>query len=382
MLHSGGWRIGRVFGIDIEINATWLIIFFLFALSFGETFLRWEPVHGRLFPGGVWPWVIGFITGIIFFACLLAHELSHSFIATRNGISIERITLFIFGGVAQMKEDVTDAATEFKMAIAGPLVTFAIAGIFYLLLLAAYAAQSGPALVAPLRTLVEINVFIGVFNLLPGFPLDGGRVLRSFLWKRSGNLQKATRVASIGGQAVAIIVMLSGIAVSFITGSWVTGAWAVLIGIFLFRLAQASYQQTLLHIAASDTKARDIMYTDVPVVGSDTTLTTLKTDSFTAYRLPSIPVADEGGKIIGTVSREDLEGVSLAEWDLLNAGRLAKSISLEQVVQPDEALDSLLRHILTGQEFLLVMEGQTLLGVVTKEEIMHYMETRLNLLKK
>lgn len=380
MLPSSGFKIARVFGIDIVINATWLIIFFLVAISFGSMFRSWPLESGRSFPGGPWPWVAGFLTGAVFFACLLAHELSHSYVAKRNNIPIKRITLFLFGGVAEMSEDVQSAGAEFRMAIAGPLVTFILAGIFYLLFRLAESWRAGPLFVAPPYSLAGVNLFIGVFNLLPGFPLDGGRVLRSLLWKVTGNLKKATRIATIAGQVCAVLIAGFGLYL-LATGNVVSGIWLMFIGLFFYRLAQASYRQTLLRVAASDTVVRDIMYTDVPMVDARTTLTSLKTNYFTQYSLPAFPV-EEAGEVTGVVSRDDVIEVSPAEWDLLNVGRVATPLPEVSVVPPDTPLDRVIRQLLGGEHFLLVMEGNEVLGIVTREELVRYVDMRLKLTRK
>src|SRR5450759_643904 len=266
MLPGGGFKIAKGCGIEIDINPTWLIIFALVGVSLSETMrgAGW-PGHPGRFPAGVWPWVFGFGTAIVFFACLLAHELSHSYVAKRKGINIRRITLFLFGGVAEMSEDVSDATSELEMAAAGPAMTFFLAGVFYLLFRVVSANPNrGPLWIIPLWLLVYINLFIGVFNLLPGFPLDGGRVFRAILWKITGNLQKATRIATYGGEVVGVLLAAGGFVFVFLNAI-LTGVWLVVVGGFIFLLARSSYQQTLLQIAVADTKVKDLMYTGVPV---------------------------------------------------------------------------------------------------------------------
>ena len=375
MTPSSGFKIGRIFGIEITMNASWLIIFVLVSYSFGA--LLYET---RGFPGGAWPWVTGVITGAIFFACLLLHELSHSYVAKRSGISINRITLFIFGGVAEMSEDVQSPRDEFRMAIAGPLVTFILAGIFGLLYLLLRSRNVSIVVVAPMSWLVFTNLMIGGFNLLPGFPLDGGRVLRSLLWKKTGDLRKATRAASISGQVIAVLVGGAGV-YFFLTRNYVSGVWFLLIAIFLYQLAQAGYRQTLLRLAASDTRVRDIMYTNVPLIDAGTPLTMLRHNYFSAYSLPAFPVVD-GGQVIGIVSREDLYQVSPPDLDVLNAGRISRPLTPSQTVDPDTTLDKVLKTALRGGDFMLVVEGQNVLGLLTRDELMRYVETKMKLLVK
>jgi len=380
LIPRSGLKIARILGIDIVINPTWGLIFLLVGISLGFELKKLYPnvtiIGKQTFPAGPWPWIAGFITAAIIFACLLAHELSHSYIAKRSGISINRITLFIFGGVAEMSEDVPNANVELKMAIAGPLMTFFLAGLFFGLYGLAYYSGAGPALAAPLFFVGLFNVLVGVFNLLPGFPLDGGRVLRAILWKVTGDLRRATRVASIGGQVVAVGLAAAGL-ISSLTPPYYGGFWLIIIGVFLFQLSRASYQQTLLRLAAADARVGDVMYTGIPVVDARTTLTDLRNNYFPAYQLPVLPVADNG-HLIGIVGRADLASVAPSEWDVLNAGRIARPLSPEQVVPSDTPLDRVLRVLLGRQEFLLVVDGYEVKGILTRDALMQYVEARVN----
>lgn len=388
MTPRSGFKIGRIFGIDIVINVTWLVIFVLVGISFGdllrETYTEQLAAGGQVvervyFPGGAWPWIIGFVMALVFFVCLILHELSHSYVAKRSGIQIRRITLFLFGGVAEMAEDVKSPGTEFAMAIAGPLVTFILAGAFYGLFLLAGSLDASLVIVAPLQYLVWVNIFIGVFNLLPGFPLDGGRVLRSILWKITGDIRKATRVASIAGQGFGLAIAGAGIALIFL--NLIGGFWFIIIGVFLYTLAKASYKQTLIRLAATDTLVKDIMYTDVPLVEADTPLTALKNNYFASYRLPAFPVVREG-RLLGLVTIDDLSNVVPAEWDILNAGRIAKPVSRDQAVSPDTPLSLIIKSVMEGESFFLVAEGSQVEGVLTREEVLRYVDMRLNAPRK
>jgi CBS domain-containing protein len=263
------------------------------------------------------------------------------------------------------------------MAAAGPLMTFFLAFVFALLYLLAISLHASMVLVYPLITLVEINVLVGLFNLLPGFPLDGGRVLRALIWKKTGDIRKATSAASIAGRIIGAGISVVG-AYFLLRGAWLSGFWFVIIGFFLYRLAIAGYQQTLFRMAAADTSVSDIMYTDVPVVDNSTTLTTLRNHYFASYRLPVFPVGYEG-HIDGIVSIDDLSKVAPAEWEILDAGRIARPVQPEQVVAPDAALDKVIKMVMGGQEFLLVMTEGRVDGMLTREEVMKYVNMRLKL---
>jgi Zn-dependent protease len=374
-----GLKIARLLGIDIIINPTWLFIFALVGVSMGESYrMVFEGItliDGNRFPQGPWSWVAGFLTAAVFFACLLAHELSHSLVARRNGIGINRITLFIFGGVAEMSKDVDSPGVEFKMAVAGPLVTFALAGSFMVLYLLAYSLDAGPVVIAPLFYLTSFNLFVGLFNILPGFPLDGGRILRAAIWKATGDLKKATRIASIGGQAVAVLVVGGGV-YFMIAESPLSGIWLLVIGLFIFQLSRSAYRQTLLKLATADVSVGDIMLTGVPAVDASTSLTDLVNHYFSAYDLPVLPVTSAGAPV-GVVAREDLARIDRSEWDLLNAGRVARPLSDETVVSPGTRLDEVLKTMLSRLEYLLVIEDGELRGILTRGQLTRYIDSRI-----
>jgi Zn-dependent protease/CBS domain-containing protein len=378
LIPRSGFKIARILGIDIVINPTWVVIFTLVAFTVGDTlrtpYKDLTVIGNNMFPGGPWPWIAGILTALVIFACLLAHELSHSYVAKRNGIAINRITLFIFGGVAEMSEDVTEANIELKMAIAGPLVSLVLGGAFMGLYGLAYLGKL-PALAAPFLFVGSFNLFVAVFNLLPGFPLDGGRVFRAAIWKWTGDLRKATRIASIGGQVVAVGIV-GGAIYLFLAGNYVSAFWLLLIAFFLFQLSRASYQQTLFRLASAGTTVSDIMYRDVPVVDANTTLTDLRNHYFSAYSLPALPVI-EHGHLFGLVGRGDLAGVALSEWDVLNAGRIAKPLSPGQAVPADTSLDRVLRTMISREEVLLVVEGDQVLGMLTRDEVMRFVQARI-----
>ena len=381
MIPSSGFKIGRLMGIDIVINYTWLIIFALIAISFGDLFkITYEEtwVAGQLvityFPSGVWPWVAGGSTAIVFFACLLLHELSHSLVAKRNGIGINRITLFLFGGVAEMREEVSGAGVEFRMAAAGPLASFLLAGAFYGLYRLSNSLGLGLVIVAPLYYLAMMNVLVGGFNLLPGFPLDGGRMLRAILWKVTGDMRKATKAASVSGRVIAVLIAAGGACMLFY-GYYFGGFWFILIGGFIYVLSRTSYRQTLFRLAASGTTVSDIMYTEVPAVDPMTTLSSLRDNYFAVYRLPAFPV-DDGGIISSIVTTEDMASVSPAEWDLLNVGRIARPLEPDQSIPPDTPLDKVVKPLLSNRPFLMVMEEGRVRGVITREELVRYVEMR------
>jgi len=228
-------RLGKIFGIPIEINVSWLLIFalitYILADLFGQSQLTWSATQR---------WGVAAVTSVLFFMSVLAHELTHSVVAERWGIPVRKITLFIFGGVSQLAHEARRPLIEFTIAVVGPLSSLALSGIFAGLWLLLRDASS--ALGAVLLILAWVNLSLGVFNMLPGFPLDGGRVLRAAVWGLTGSYWRATQVAARAGQFVGLSMIAGGIVLMFFTGG-LQGAWMALIGAFLFSAATTSYRQ-------------------------------------------------------------------------------------------------------------------------------------------
>lgn len=380
---KSGFRIGRILGIEISINASWILIFILVSITFGsilrnpiEIFPELESyVHQHPIPSGPWVWVAGIVTAGVFFSCLLLHEISHSFVGKRNGVPIKRISLFLFGGVAEMGEDVKDPVTELKMALAGPLATFILSGAFYGLYRLAKSFGAGGLLVVPLIYLSLVNLAIGFFNLLPGFPLDGGRVLRALIWKSTGNLEVATRVGSICGQIVASILVAVGVYSIFID-NLAGGFWLVIIGFFLYRLAQISYRQTTFRLASEGIIASDLLTMRLPEIDAETPLTPLRDYYFAWYKVPAFPVY-RGGEPIGVIFRDDLRRVVRSDWDVLNAARLSRPLDAIEVVDTRANLEQLIRSALKGTRVFGVMEGGKIVGVLSSDDILKFIDERI-----
>ncbi len=235
----GSFRIGNIAGIDIDINVSWIIILVLLTVSLA---IGWFP---RLYPG--WStatyWLIAFLSSLLLFVSVLLHELAHSLVARRRGLPVKSITLFIFGGVSNIEREPTSPGIEFQMAVVGPLTSLLIGVICFLLQLPLQGSNS--PLEGILFYLAVTNILLGVFNLIPGFPLDGGRVLHSIVWRLTGNMRQAMRVASLTGQLIAYLFILLGIWL-FFAGSILNGLWFGFIGWFLLSAAQSANTQVML----------------------------------------------------------------------------------------------------------------------------------------
>lgn len=276
-----GIKLFKVVGIQVSIDYTWFIVFVLFAwsLAFGYFPFRY-PGFGRstyLF--------MGFVSSFLLFACVLIHELSHSYTSNRLGLEIKEITLFIFGGVAQLTKEPEDALVELKIAVAGPLASGVLSVLFWAISKTVPQADY-PVIYAIFAYLAMINVVLMIFNMIPGFPLDGGRVLRAIWWYKTGDLNAATRVASRIGKGFAIFLIIMGF-LQIATGNFTGGIWSVFIGVFLQQAAESGYQQLVIKRALEGLKVSDVMSKGVVSVEEDFTVQKVVDEYFFKYHYAS-----------------------------------------------------------------------------------------------
>ena len=322
----GGFGIGRIFGIEIHIDWSWLLIFLLVTWSLAAVFGQWHPDWGVALR-----WGGALVAALLFFASVLAHELAHSLMAQARGMSVRRITLFLFGGVSNIQRHPPSATAEFLIAIVGP-VTSLVLGIVFTLLGAAGLGSLDAVMANPsealsqlgltatmLLWLGQINVLLAIFNLIPGFPLDGGRVLRSILWGATGSLRQATRLASWAGQAVAWLMIISGIAMVFgaripVLGTGVVnGLWLAFIGWFLNNASQQSYRQIVIQDVLEDVPMSRVMRSEAESVSRDLTVEQLVNEHMIRSDDYSFPVLD-GERLDGVVTLTDVRSVPQERW--------------------------------------------------------------------
>jgi len=374
MLPFGSIRIGKILGIDVEINYTWFLIFFLVVISFSFIF-RQDPYNIPLAVSVV----MAVATSLLFFGSVLIHEVSHSFVAKRNQIDIKKITLFIFGGVAQMADEPSTPQIEFKMAIAGPLTS-----LFFALFFGAWwgffsVLNLGIGFSVPFGLLAQINLGLAIFNLLPGFPLDGGRVARAALWYFLKDIRRATRIASYGGQAVALTLIFTGFLLFFVAGVAFQGLWLILIGWFLNHAAQSSYRQMELQYSLSDVKVGEIMVTDVITVDPGLTIDRIVDEYFLRHKVGRLPVV-ENGNLIGIVTLHDVKEVPREEWPTKTAGQVATLMDEEIETRPEEEVFKALMKMAKAEVgHLLVVENGHLIGLITKSDILRLIRVRTEL---
>ena len=316
---------------------------------------------------------IAVITTFFFFISVLLHELSHSIVARRNGIPIRRITLFVFGGVAQMSRDVTSPGVEFKMAVAGPLCSYALCIIFGgLYVLASFLGAGTVAFGFALLGLV--NFALGTFNLLPGFPLDGGRILRSLLWHHSDDLLKSTRTATRLGEGLGGLFIAFGVFLFFLDlfkpayDLMLASVWFVLIGVFLVQVAFNSYRQVRLRTTLSGTTVRDLVRYGVPAVDASTTLEELYKLHLERSPLSTVPVLTQG-KLAALVKLADLRSVDPPLWPETPTSQVARPITHDETVGPDLPLfEAVVRMERSNLDFLWVVDEGKLIGILLRDD--------------
>ena len=363
-------RLGRIFGIEIGLDYSWFVILALVTWTLAAHYF---PMNYR------WPiatyWAIGLVTSLLFFASVLAHELGHSVVALRKGIPVRAITLFLFGGMAEIAKEPARPRDEFWIAIAGPVVSVALGVIFYLL---HSSASPDQPLAALTLWLSWINFSLAAFNLIPGFPLDGGRVLRSAVWALTGSFQRATRVASMAGRVIAYGFIALGILIA-LTGSWMSGLWLVFIGWFLGRAALSSYRQVALRERLAGVTAREIMMTDCPPVPRTLTLSQLVHDYILRDARRCFPVVD-GEEVVGVVTLHHVKAVPQEEWATTTVGQAMTPLEQAQQVRPDQDLLEILAAMAEGDLSLLpVFEQGKLLGMIPRDRLLAVLRVRAEL---
>jgi Zn-dependent protease/CBS domain-containing protein len=368
-------RIGRIAGIDILVHWSWFAIFVLLTWWLANGFFEdvyddWSTTE---------TWIVSVITVLLFFTSILLHELSHSLVAKRLGLPVRNITLFIFGGVSALGEEPSSARQEFQVAIAGPLTSFVIGIVCGVLTAVAYALgeeNSPPA--AIVEYLAVINISVGIFNLLPGFPLDGGRVLRAALWARSKNMLTATRWASNAGTVISFGLMGAGV-ISVVAGSFVGGIWFIVIGWFLRNASESSYQQLVFRRGLQGTKVGEIVNRSYEAAPPDITLDQLVRDYMLGRSQRCVPVvvADE---LIGIVTMGDLQKVPQEQWATTSVFRAMTAKEKLHVVGPEADLTRALEIMATQDVHQLpVVEGREFRGFVTRADVLRLIEIRTEL---
>jgi Zn-dependent protease/predicted transcriptional regulator len=371
---GGAITLGKIFGIQFRLHYSWFIIFVLITVS-----LSWQyfPIAYPDWNTSTY-WVVGVFTSLLFFASVLTHELAHSLVGRANGIPVKSITLFIFGGVAHMTREATRHDAELKMAAAGPIASLAIAGFFFLFYFLIRSISEPIAALA--FWLAQINAVLAAFNLIPGFPLDGGRVFRSLLWRFSGNYQRATRIAVYVGQGIGYLFILGGLVMIFLfPHNWFNGLWLAFIGWFLTNIASASYRQAQWQAALQGITTRDIMTSSCPVVSSDVAIERLVQEYISTAGHRCFLVTDDG-EMKGILTLGNIKSVARANWGSTPVKNVMTPVEKLQVAHPDQDIMSVLEQMDESNinQMPVVNEGR-IIGLVVRENVFRFLHTRSRL---
>ena len=369
----GGIPIGKPFGIPLRLHYSWFLIFALVTWSLAASYFpSTNPTWSLSMKIGA-----GLITSFLFFGSVVAHELMHSLVARREGIPVQSITLFALGGVSQITAEPKTPQDEFRMAIVGPLSSLVLGGIFWgiwftLRPVTTTAAQFVGGITYWLGL---INLLLGVFNLVPGFPLDGGRVLRSLLWWRSRNLQRATRIASNTGRGVGFLFIFGGIYFIF-TGNWFNGIWLALIGWFLESAAVGSYRQLLLQDMLKGHVASEVMSRDCLMVPPDITVQRLVDEHILTSGRRCFPVVSYG-RVEGMITMDNIKAVSRDLWNTKLVREVMTPLDRIKSVKPNEDLSTVLQ-ILAQNDInqVPVLQDNNIIGMVARDNIIAFINIR------
>ncbi len=367
-----GLSIGKAFGIPLRLHYSWFIIFVLIVWSLTDGYFSVTYPHWSL----VTSIAAGVVTSLLFFGSVLVHELMHSLVAQAAGIPINSITLFIFGGVSQMAEEPKQPQVELRMALAGPLASLVLGGMFLAIW---YWLVGIPEFIkAMCFWLGWINIFLAGFNLIPGFPLDGGRVLRSLLWWRSRDLRKSTRIASNVGRGIGYLLILIGIAMIFF-GAWINGLWLAFIGWFLENAAASSYRQLALQDILKGHKASELMTQDCPVVQPELNIQQLVNEQILTSGRRCFPVVQHN-RVLGLITIHDIKAVPREQWAAKTVAEAMTPIANLKSVGPDEDLATIMR-ILTEQNInqLPVVKDGNIVGMIARDNLLSFIGIRSEL---
>lgn len=369
---GSSFRLARIMGVDVGVHWSWVLIFGIVTWSFAT------GVLDHYYPG--WTdaqrWSVAALVSLVFFLSVLVHELSHAVVSNRLGLPVRSITLFVFGGIANLDREPEHASEEFKIAIVGPLSSLALGVVFAAGWAALYPINEDIAGISAYLAL--INVSLAVFNMLPGFPLDGGRVFRSIVWDRNRDRLRATRVASRVGEFIAYGMMAIGV-LEMVVGGVVSGIWFVLIGLFLRNASVASYEQLLIETTLSGIRVRDVMRIDPPRVEPDMTVDALvRGRILTGHARCFLVVA--AGELAGVMTLTDVQRVPVDQWTTTTVYRAMTPASQLHTVGPQDNLTDVLRLMAMHDiNQLPVLDGRELVGMLDRGDLLRFIEVRRDL---
>ncbi|HII72243.1 TPA: CBS domain-containing protein [Candidatus Woesearchaeota archaeon] len=359
-------KVGRYLGIDVYLHYSWFFIFALLAWALATGFFPQQfPGYSEAEYG-----VLGLVSSLLLFVSVLLHELSHSVVARRNGMKVDRITLFFFGGLAGLHEQKFTPKTEFRMSIAGPMMSLVISMVFLIV----YNTVEFFYVSAIAAYLYRINMILAIFNLVPGFPLDGGRVLRSIVWYWTKDFKKATRIATMGGKIFAYVLIFLGLG-SIFSGAY-GGLWFILIGFFLLLLSTLSYQQVEIKDALAGRKVKQFLIKRFAVFDADMSLKQALAKYFLSDAQEAYPVVKDG-KFAGMIMFKDVQSINKRDWmrlrihEVMMPARKAGRVRLNT-----GAYTALAMMLKKGLPLMPVFEKKRMVGLVTRDSILRYVKMK------
>ena len=360
------WRVGRIAGIEVRVDSSWVVIALLITYSM---YLRSSTLYPELSGGGAVALGIG--ATVLFFGSVLIHELAHALVSQARGIRVQDITLFLFGGATRARVESRGPGDEFLIAVVGPLTSGVLAALFGIGAGLGRDVLSRP-LAGTLGYLAWTNLLLAVFNLIPGFPLDGGRLLRSAIWKATGSLGRATRIASLAGQAVGWLLVAAGVA-WLLAGDLAGGIWFAFIGWFLVQAARSSYQELQLRDLLRGVEAEDVMAGDLLRIPPDLSLQDAVDDYFMRYDHSAFPV-EEQGRTIGLLTLRGVRRVPREQWSSRRVRDFMVPLSDQVVVAPEARMDGVLGKLQDGEagRVLVVQDGEVV-GIITPTDLTRWL---------
>jgi Zn-dependent protease/predicted transcriptional regulator len=368
-------KLFKLLGFEVGIDLSWVFIAILIAWSLSTGFFpfHYEDLDTQTY------WIMGIIGAVGLFISIIFHEFSHSVTARRYGMEMKGITLFIFGGVAEMPDEPPTPKAEFMMAIMGPIASILLGVLFYLLYQLGNQLGWRDPVNGVIQYLSTINFILAIFNMLPAFPLDGGRVLRSILWRVKQNLKWATRVSSQIGSGFGILLIILSI-VQILNNNFIGGMWWFLIGMFLRNAAKSSYQQLLTKKALGGHTVERFMKTDPVTVTPEISLRDLVEDYVYRHHFKMFPVVQDSDQLAGCVTTREVKQKPKERWDEINVGDLTNPCSSENTVTPEtDAVQALSLMNKTGSTRLMVTRGDRLVGVITLKDMLDYLTLKIDL---
>ncbi len=368
-MFGNSWRAGRIAGIEIRIDVSWVVIALL---VFYSLYFRFDITYPRL--GAPQAVLLGAGAAALFFASVLIHELAHAVLARRRGIQVRSITLFLFGGATHAKVEARGPGAEFVVAAVGPLTSLVLAGVFSGIGFLGRDVMPEP-IVGGLIWLGFINGVLAAFNLVPGFPLDGGRLLRAAVWRATGSLVRATKVASIAGQAVGYLLVGGGLFLVF-REALGAGIWFAAIGWFLAQAARTSSEQMQVRGLLAEAEAEDVMVRDLVPIPPDLTLREAVDRYFLRHDHGAFPV-EEDGRTLGLLTLRRVKQVSRERWESTSVRETMGKLDEQITVGPHARMDGVLEKLEGGEAHrVLVVEEGDLLGIITRSDVARWLQRR------